>query len=215
MGKIHSLAAALAITISGVIAPPAAVLASPASDARKLVDGFHVTLLDVMKRAKTLGIAGRYKTLKPEVGERFDIKLMIALTTGKHWRAAKPDERRRVAEAFHRFSAATYASRFSGFSGQSFKTIGVRAGPQKTQLVQTQILRPNNTPVALTYVTRAVGTAWRIVDVLLDDGISELAVRRSEYRSTLSTAGIKGLARLLDSKSDNLLVEKKPKHPPK
>lgn len=190
------------------MAQPAIVLASPASEARKLVDDFHVTLLDVMKRAETLGVAGRYQTLKPEVGARFDINLMAALTTGSHWRKAIPDDRRRLSEAFHRFSAATYASRFSGFSGQTFKTIDVQDGPRKTQLVRTQILRPNDSPVALTYVTRAVGSTWRIVDVLIADGISELAVRRSEYRSTLSSEGVKGLTQLLDSKSNTLLAGK-------
>jgi phospholipid transport system substrate-binding protein len=215
LSKFHSLIAALLITISGFVLQPAALLASPADDARKLVDGFHVTLLDVMKRAETLGVGGRYQTLKPEVGERFDIKLMVALTTGRHWRTAGPDDRRRLAAAFHRFSAATYASRFSGFSGQTFRTLDVRAGPRKTQLVRTQIRRPDDTPVAITYVTRAAGKTWRIVDVLLDDGISELAVRRSEYRSTLSTGGIKELTQLLESKSNTLLAEKPAKVEPR
>lgn len=208
MRNLRSLVAAIAITALGLVVQPDAVAASPASAAQKLVDEFHVTLLDVMKRAKSLGVAGRFQKLKPEVGERFDIKLMVALTTGRHWRAAAPQDRKRLADAFHRFSAATYASRFSGFSGQSFKTVDVREGPRKTQLVRTQIVSPGSNPVGITYVTRAVGGAWRIVDVLLDDGISELAVRRSEYRSTLSANGVTGLVQLLNTKSTDLLAGK-------
>jgi phospholipid transport system substrate-binding protein len=193
------------------IAHPGPVGATPADAARKVVDEFHVTLLEIMKKAKTLGMTGRYRKLEPEVGQRFDIGLMAALTTGRHWRNAEPADRKRLAAAFQRFSAATYASRFSGFSGQSFKTLNVQAGPRKTMLVRTQIVRPDDTPVALTYVTRPAGNAWRIVDVLVDNGISELAVRRSEYRSTLSASGIKGLTLLLDSKSTILLTEKSPR----
>ena len=208
MKFIPSLITALLITAGNIVTQPATAYASPANDARKLVEDFHVTLLDVMKRAKTLGIAGRYEKLKPEVGERFNITLMAALTTGKHWRGATPDERKRLADAFHRYSAATYASRFSKFTGESFETLGVRKGPRGTQLVRTQIRRPNNSPVAFTYVTRAVGAAWRIIDVLVDKGISELAVKRSEYRSTLNTGGIRKLVQLLDKESDKLLAEK-------
>lgn len=210
MGNFHSLIVAAVIAALAQIVQPGATMASPAGAAQKVVDEFHITLLDVMKRAKSLGVAGRFQKLKPEVGERFDIKLMVALATGRHWRAAAPEDRKRLAEAFQRFSAATYAARFSGFSGQTFKTLGVRGGPRKTQLVRTQIMSPDANPVGITYVTRAVGKTWRIVDVLLDDGISELAVRRSEYRATLSTTGVKGLVQLLDSKSNNLLTEKTP-----
>lgn len=208
MRKFHSLIAAATIAIAGLIAQPAVSATSVANSARQLVDDFHLALLDVMKQAENLGVTGRYRKLEPEVGNRFDIKLMVALTTGKYWRAAKPEDRDRLTKAFHRFSAATYASRFSGFSGQSFKTLDVRDGPRNTKLVRTQILRPKDKPVSITYVTRAVGAAWRIVDVLVDDGISELAVRRSEYRSTLSADGISGLTRLLDKKSKTLLAGK-------
>jgi phospholipid transport system substrate-binding protein len=178
-----------------------------ATGARTLIDGFHGKLLDVMKNAKSLGISGRFTRLEPEVSRRFDIPLMMALATGKHWREANPADRKRLVDAFQRFSAATYASRFSDFSGQSFETVAIQPGPRKTQLVQTRINRPDDTPVAITYVTRATEAAWRIVDILLDNGISELAIRRSEYRSILNSDGVEGLVRLLDSKTKNLLAK--------
>ena len=45
---------------------------------------------------------------------------------------------------------------------------------------------------------------WKIVDVLAE-GISELAVRRSEYRNVLKTRGVDGLAAVLDKKADGLV----------
>ena len=53
----------------------------------------------------------------------------------------------------------------------------------------------------LTYVTRLIKGTWRIIDVLLDTGISELAVRRSEYRRILKSKGIDGLISILDGKA--------------
>ena len=46
--------------------------------------------------------------------------------------------------------------------------------------------------------------AWRIVDVLLERSISELAVRRSEYNQVLRTGGADKLAEVLDQKTAQL-----------
>ncbi len=185
---------------------PAMALASGLPKAK--VEAFHAKLLDVMKQAKTLGVKKRFEFLKPTVENSFDFKLMIALASGKHWRTASEIKKQNAQTAFARLSTATYADRFSGFSGQSFKTLSVAKGPRRTFLVRTQIVRPEKSPVPLTYVTRRREGEWRIVDVLVDDGISELAVRRSEYRSVLNTAGIDGLINLLKMKTNSLLNPK-------
>ena len=57
----------------------------------------------------------------------------------------------------------------------------------------------------ITYVTHKIKGEWRIIDVLLDAGISELAVRRSEYRRVLKTGGVDGLIETLNRKADQLL----------
>ena len=91
-------------------------------------------------------------------------------------------------------SVGTYAARFNGYSGESFKTLDVSDGPRKTKLVKTHIARAENTPVKLTYVMRQFGHDWQIIDVLLDGSISEMAVRVS---STGIFCGNKGPVHLL------------------
>ena len=192
------------------VRPPAFASETSGADgegARHIIDQFHGSLLAVMKQADKSGVKARYQVLEPEIAKRFNLRLMIALATGKYWRTAGKDTREQLTKAFHRFSAATYASRFSGYSGQTFKTLDVSTGPRKTELVRTEIRRPDDKPVPLTYVTRMARAGWRIVDVLIDDGISELAVRRSEYRSVLKSDGVDGLIRLLDQKTAKLLKE--------
>ena len=207
MRKLLTGATAFLFVLIFCVRPPAFGSGTSVTDARQTINRFHASLLEVMKQADKSGVKARYRILEPEIAKRFDLRLMIALATGKYWRAAGPNSRGRLAEAFHRFSAATYSSRFSGYSGQSFKTLNVSTGPRKTELVRTEIRRPDGPPVALTYVTRMARKGWRIVDVLLDDGISELAVRRSEYRSVLKSDGVDGLIRLLDQKTEILLKE--------
>lgn len=204
MSGITACLLILALSVQPSAAADSAATA-PGDEARRTVDGFHASLLAVMKQADRTGIEERYKILEPEIANRFDLRLMIALASGKYWRDAGDDARDKLATAFQRFSTATYASRFSGWSGQSFRTRGVKSGPRRTELVSTEIIRPDAPPVALTYVTRAVKGGWRIVDVLVDDGISELAVRRSEYQAVLKSDGIPGLIALLDRNTEKLL----------
>ncbi len=190
----------------GLLLPaPAAGGSADAPDA--VVERFHETLLAVMKEADSLGVTGRYQRLEPDIGQAFDLALMIRVASGAHWKKATESQRQRLLAAFTRMSVSTYASQFDGFSGQSFETVGVRPGPQQTQLVKTRIVRPEDEPVGLTYVTRESDGGWRIVDILLDDEVSELAVRRSEYRRVLKSKGLEGLIAILEEKADVLLAD--------
>lgn len=173
----------------------------------RVVTAFHDTLLGVMKNAETLGVKGRYEKLAPRIERSFHLALMARVSAGASWRKATEAQTDKLVAAFSRFSISSYASQFDGWSGQSFETRGRKPGPQKTVLVETRIIDPGSDPIDLTYVTRRIKGQWRIIDVLLDTGISQLAVRRSEYSRILKTGGIDALTRILDAKADELLAE--------
>ena len=190
------------LTAMVLFAPSAGWAQSSPSDN---VTAFHESLLGVMKEAKTLGVKGRFEKLASPLKKSFHFRLMTQVAAGSYWRKSGPAQIDRLVDAFTRLSISTYASRFDGYSGQSFETEGEKPGPQKTILVKTRIIDPGSDPVDLTYVTRKIKGEWRIIDVLLDTGISELAVRRSEYRRVLKTGGIDGLIDTLNRKADQLL----------
>ena len=175
------------------------------SEAIAVIERFHASLLAVMKEAEVLGIRGRYERLAAPVDRAFHLPLMIRIATGSLWRSASASQKEKLLEAFTRLSVGTYADRFDGYGGEAFETVGARAGPRKTLIVQTRILRPRKDAVGISYVMRPVKGRWRIVDVLLDDSISELAVRRSEYRRVLKKDGVDGLIQTLNSKAAQLV----------
>jgi phospholipid transport system substrate-binding protein len=170
-----------------------------------VIDGLQDTLLDVMKRAEPLGIEGRYQVLEPRIEETFDLQRMIRVAAGSQWTKATPEERARLLEAFTRLTVSTYASRFDGYTGESFETLGERPGPRGTVLVDTRIVRSDGPPVALIYVLQQKENRWRVIDVLLDGSVSELAMRRSEYRN-LGGGNAAGLADKLAAKADELMA---------
>lgn len=201
------MAVALLLSLMVADLPPRAASAAPAT-ASELIAAFHDSLLGVMKEAKTLGIKGRYDRLASRIEQSFNLPLMIQVAASSYWQKASPEQVNKLIVAFTRLSISTYASNFNGFSGESFETRGEKPGPQNTTLVSTRIVKSTGSPVEIVYVTRRAKGEWRIVDVLVDNGISELAVRRSEYRAILQSGGVDGLIATLNAKSDQLLNEK-------
>ncbi len=100
---------------------------------------------------------------------------------------------------------STLATLFSGYSGQTFRTRAQKKGPQETIIVGTELVDPDGSTVELDYVTKQTNGKWLIVDVIVDGGISELTVRKSEYSLVLRQKGIQGLIDVLNSKADELI----------
>ena len=176
-----------------------------------VIDTFHAVLLQVMKEAKSSSAKERYAKLAPALDGAFNLGFMIRVASGSAWRKANGADKNALTKAFRRVSIATYAFRFKGYSGQRFETLKTSDGPRKMKLVHTQIVSPSKKKrddiVKLTYVTKKFKAGWKIVDVLLDGGISELSVKHSEYRTTLKTKGAGALAKILDKKSDQLIAD--------
>lgn len=182
-------------------------LTAQAAEPKYVVENFHAALLKVMKSAKKTPVKARYLQLEPIISKAFNLNFMIRVAVGSRWKKASDTEKSSLDAAFKRMSVSTYAFRFSGYSGQSFKTIGILDGPRKTKLVKTHLVRPGDTPVKLTYVMRQFAQDWKIVDVLLDGSISELAVRVSEYRNILRKKGVSALANALNVKANQLVSQ--------
>jgi phospholipid transport system substrate-binding protein len=186
-----------------LLAAPAAVHADATPQAA--IDRLHGVLLDIMRNADTLGVEGRYRTLEPVLPGIYDFQRMITIAVGSHWAAASEEQRRALEQAFTRFSVANYASRFTGYTGETFEIVGERPGPRDSILIDTRLVRTDGEPVPITYVMRERGGDWRIVDVLLERTISELAVRRSEFARVLDEGGAERLVAVLDERSDTML----------
>ena len=188
-----------------VLVSPA--IAGAAASPTAVIERLHQSLIETMKDAQKLGIDGRYKQLQPILEKSFDFERMIAIAAGSYWTGADEAQRRRLLDAFTELSITTYAARFNGFSGESFEVLGQRQGPRDTTLVDTRLNRTDGPPVPITYVMAERDGEWRIVDVLLEKSISELAVRRSEYNQVLRTSGTEGLSETLDEKAAQLRKE--------
>src|SRR5229473_3373069 len=78
----------------------------------EVIRHFCGQLLDVMQHATTLGARGPYQRLEPIVLGAFDLPFMARLSIGPSWASLTNDQKRRVAQAYGRYTTAVYATRF-------------------------------------------------------------------------------------------------------
>lgn len=173
--------------------------AQPPEEAAAPVDRLTATLLETMQQADELGFEGRYDKLEPVLRETFDFAFMARLSVGRHWGDLTAEERDALVERFAELSIATFASRFDGYSGQTFEVLEPREGPRDSVLVPTRLNRPADSPVNIDYLTRRIDDEWRAVDIYLGSRYSELATKRSEYSSVMQRQGFAALINRIES----------------
>jgi phospholipid transport system substrate-binding protein len=169
------------------------------------IELLHGELLDTMKQAKELGVKGRYERLAPVLATTYDIASMSRIAVGQSWASLAPEQQAAIVDAFTRMMVATYASRFNGFSGETFEVVQILDQAPADKMIKTRIVQSNGKAVALNYLMRKSGSEWKIVDVYLDGTISELASRRAEFNSILKSGGPDALIATLKSQGDKLL----------
>ncbi|MHA1537458.1 MAG: ABC transporter substrate-binding protein [Alphaproteobacteria bacterium] len=193
--------------IAWLILAPVAAGAVEDAPPRNVVETYYAALDKVLRNAKTLGFAGRYKALDPAIAASFDIRFMARVAVGHHWRKFAEDQQTSMTARMHGLSVATYASRFSSYAGEKFEVLASATTSRGDVLVRTQIIKSNGEPVKINYLLRKRDNGWRIIDVHLKGTISELARWRSDFSSILRRQGYDGLIAAIDKKIARLKAE--------
>ena len=175
--------------------------ASPAVQTpTQVVEELHAALLQMMKDSDGMSFDQRVEFLTPKMNEAFDMGFMSSKSVGRQWKALSGDQQRVWREKFERLTVSNYAGRFVGYTGERFETIGNEPAARDTIMVLTRVEVPNDEDVDLNYRLRETPEGWRIIDIYLKGTVSELALRRSEYSSTLKRDGFEKLASAIDEK---------------
>jgi len=183
------------------------IAAADESGPRPVVESFQAGLLQVMREAETLGVKGRYDRLSPLIDQAFHQRTMIRIACGPYWKTASDGDKKALVTAFKRMSTSTLATLFDDYGNQTFKVINERDAGKGTVMVDTHLIDPEDDPIKISYVTKKGKKRWWIVDVIVDDGISELKVRISEYRAILKMGGTPALIDLLNDKANQLIAQ--------
>ncbi|HEY5048264.1 MAG TPA: ABC transporter substrate-binding protein [Rhizomicrobium sp.] len=181
-----------------------------ADPAAQQIQTFYASLLETMKHGPELGVQGRYKALAPAIDRVYGLPIMMQLIVGPSWSTMAEADRTVLLAAFRRMTVADYASNFDKFSGEQFEvdpTVQQRGGDK---IVQTKLIPSGAKPVSLVYRMREQSGNWKVIDVYLAGYVSQAALKRSDFASTLASGGPIALAAKINSIADNALAGAKP-----
>ena len=189
----------------GLLLGSAPTHAADADPAVARIDSFYGTLLDTMKQAQRLPVKARYEKLEPAVRSTFDLAAMTRIAVGPQWTTLGPDDQKALVEQFGRFTIATYANRFDGWSGERFEVQPAPETRGENRIVHSSLVRPKGDPIVLNYLVHSTTAGWQAIDVYLSGTISELSTRRSEFGTLLKNGGASALIDSLRQRADKLL----------
>ncbi|HLN22480.1 MAG TPA: ABC transporter substrate-binding protein [Patescibacteria group bacterium] len=173
-------------------------------EARQTIQQFSDSLLDVMTRASQLGFHGREELMRAAVLSAYDMPEMTKATLGPSARKLTQQQLDQLTEAFTRYTAAIYAEQFDGYGGERFEVSAPRPSADGAVVVPCRIVSPSAPPTQIDYLMRQDQGHWRIVDVLLDGTVSQVAVRRSEFVTIYRRDGFPGLIEMLDHQTASM-----------
>lgn len=195
------IAGIVALCLAAITPAPALEPAAAVAPIQQLVDG----LLQVMKAGRATPFQIRYAMLGAVIDQTFDLRAILAESVGPTWETMSPADQAMLMDAFRRYTVTSYVNSFDNFDGQQFQVSPDTRSVGNDVIVATKILPRSGDGHELDYVMRAVGSAWRAVDVLADGSISRVAVQRSDFRRLLATGGATALATSLRNKTADMI----------
>ena len=113
---------------------------------------------------------------------------MLQNSLGLRYRTIPDTQRQELLDQFRRFTIARYVSNFAPGGTDRFQ-VTPAATPSPVageEIVHTRIIA-GGSGTDVDYVMRQGPAGWQVVDVLLNGNISQVAVQRADFGSSLSS----------------------------
>ncbi len=169
---------------------------------RQVVEEFQAILIDVMKQGQALGYQGRYDKLYPAIMRSHDLTKIARIVVGKEWETLAESQQAVLVDVFTKLSVASYAHNFKDYSGESFRFENEEETSRGGVVVHTTLLVPDDKDVRFDYMLKEKPNGWSIINIIAN-GVSDLALKRSEYTSILKREGFDALIAQINEKIAN------------
>lgn len=198
--KLQNLVILACLCMAGI--NPVYAVEQSKSTAGKIVDKFQEELIAVMKDGKKLGYSGRYDKLKDAVSNSHDLSKIARIVVGKEWEKLTETQQAQLVNVFSYLSISSYVHNFKDYSGESFTFDSEEKTTRGGLVIHTHLTIPDDKPVKFDYMLKENGGSWRIINIIAN-GVSDLALKRSEYTAILQREGFDALITKINEKIDN------------
>ncbi len=137
------------------------------------------------------------EVLETKLLPNFDFTRMTALAMGKNWRAATPEQQKRLVDEFRGLLVRTYSGALNQYRNETIDYKPLRMNPGDTEaMVRTAVQRASGAPVQIDYAMEKKADAWRCYDVVVG-GVSLVTNYRDEFNEQIRNGGVDGLIKTL------------------
>jgi len=202
------MALVLALVVAALLAPGCAWRGAPKDEPQleteglppevlaclDVVTGLQDAMIGVMKRGPDLGYGGRVAAIAAIAGVSFDVPTMARGAYGPDFEQLTTEQKRRWIDVYERFHISSLADVRDRYKGQVYRILGYDEPGPGLVLIKTKLDYPGRAvDLYVDYRLRRTADGWRIVDVHDPPSISQVAMRRAEYRTVLERYGFDGL----------------------
>jgi len=212
--RIASLAGAALLTVavmptsSGVLLGAALLGASSPAVAQTAPDRFIETLSnDVLNRIRSDKSvqSGDFqqvaKFVDSAVMPHINFERMTALSVGRAWRQAKPEQQKALITEFRTLLLRTYSGALAQVGDKQVKVRPFRGDAAADDvIVRSEIVGGRGDPIQIDYRLEKSAGSWKIYDVNVL-GIWIVQTYREQFAQEVSANGIDGLIRSLSDKN--------------
>ena len=170
--------------------------------AKQVIEDFQGQLISVMKEGKALGFQGRYDKLDAVVKKTHDLPKIARIVVGKQWEELTPEQQTKLEDAVSRLSVSAYAYNFKDFSGETFSFISEEETGRGGVVIHSNLKIPGDRDVKFDYMMKKKDDTWQIINIIAD-GVSDLALKRSDYTSVLTREGFDALLAKINEKIES------------
>ena len=163
-----------------------------------IINNFHEIL--IINNASNDDLQNRTNTIKQYVENSFNFKKMIRYIYGYRWKDLTELEKKKLSQTFLDFISFNYAKRFKNINKLYFKFDGTEDINDTRLLVKTLMTTSDKEPIKFYYVFDYEDEKWKIFDILLNGSISEISVKKNDFKKIIIDEGVDGLIKKLNSK---------------
>lgn len=133
-----------------------------------------------------------------------DFQRMVAITMGRSWRDATPEQQKEVMQQFRTLLIYTYVGALDRARGMEFAVMPSRFNPSDTEiLVRSRVGPPHGAATELDYRLEKTAVGWKIYDVTIAGGWL-IEIYKQKFAVEINRGGIDGLIRDLTAQNKTL-----------
>jgi phospholipid transport system substrate-binding protein len=199
---ICTSAVAVSVTVCAGFASAQAVLAPD-----ELVKKLSGDVLEKIRSDKDIQ-GGNFKKLSDFVDStvmpNVNFERMTALSVGRTWRQATPEQQKKLMVEFRALLLRTYSSALGEVRDETIRMKPLRADPADSEvIVRSEIVRKRGDPIQLDYRMEKTATGWKIYDVNVV-GVWLIESYRNQFSQEINAKGLESLITTLTEKNKKL-----------